>query len=265
MTDYAAPVRDMSFVIEELIGLETINTLPGLDWVTGDLVRAVLTEAGKFGAEVLAPLNRVGDMQGCELKNGVVTTPDGFADAYRQFTAGRLERPHRDPRIWRPGHALAGHDRARGDLGIGQSRLQPVPDADPERDLGALDPRLARTEGHLASQAGERRMGGDDEPHRAACRFGCRRAQDPRRARGRPLPDYRPEDLHHLGRTRHGREHRPYGAGQDRRRAGGNARRSRCSSSPNTRSTRTARSGRATICAAPRWSTSSASMRAPPR
>ena len=88
MTDYAAPVRDMSFVIEELIGLETINTLPGLDWVTGDLVRAVLTEAGKFGAEVLAPLNRVGDMQGCALENGVVTTPDGFADAYRQFTAG---------------------------------------------------------------------------------------------------------------------------------------------------------------------------------
>ncbi len=88
MTDYAAPVRDMSFVIEELIGLETINTLPGLDWVTGDLVRAVLTEAGKFGGEVLAPLNRVGDMQGCALENGVVTTPDGFADAYRQFTAG---------------------------------------------------------------------------------------------------------------------------------------------------------------------------------
>ena len=88
MTDYAAPVRDMSFVIEELIGLESINTLPGLDWVTGDLVRAVLTEAGKFGGEVLAPLNRVGDIQGCELKNGVVTTPDGFADAYRQFTAG---------------------------------------------------------------------------------------------------------------------------------------------------------------------------------
>ena len=88
MTDYAAPVRDMSFVIEELIGLETINTLPGLDWVTEDLVCAVLTEAGKFGAEVLAPLNRTGDLQGCELQNGVVTTPDGFAEAYRQFTDG---------------------------------------------------------------------------------------------------------------------------------------------------------------------------------
>ena len=87
MTAYSAPVRDMSFVIEELIGLESINTLPGLDWVDEDLVRQVLTEAGKFGAEVLAPLNRVGDLQGCELRNGVVTTPDGFADAYRRFTA----------------------------------------------------------------------------------------------------------------------------------------------------------------------------------
>ena len=88
MTEYAAPVRDMSFVIEELIGLESVNTLPGLDWVSEDLVRQVLTEAGRFGAEVLAPLNRVGDVQGCELRNGVVTTPDGFADAYRQFAAG---------------------------------------------------------------------------------------------------------------------------------------------------------------------------------
>ncbi|MDE0384697.1 MAG: acyl-CoA dehydrogenase [Defluviicoccus sp.] len=88
MTDYAAPVRDMSFVIEELIGLDTVATLPGLDWVTGDLVRQVLAEAGRFGAEVLAPLNRVGDMEGCALRNGVVTTPEGFADAYRRFTAG---------------------------------------------------------------------------------------------------------------------------------------------------------------------------------
>ena len=88
MTDYAAPVRDMSFVIEELIGLDTVAALPGLDWVTGDLVRQVLAEAGKFGAEVLAPLNRTGDIEGCALRNGVVTTPEGFADAYRQFTAG---------------------------------------------------------------------------------------------------------------------------------------------------------------------------------
>ncbi|MDE0059066.1 MAG: acyl-CoA dehydrogenase [Defluviicoccus sp.] len=97
MTDYAAPVRDMSFVIEELIGLDTVATLPGLDWVTGDLVRQVLAEAGRFGAEVLAPLNRVGDLEGCALRNGVVSTPQGFADAYRRFTAGGWNGTIADP------------------------------------------------------------------------------------------------------------------------------------------------------------------------
>ncbi len=97
MTDYVAPVRDMNFVIEELIGLETISTLPGLDWVSEDLVRAVLTEAGKFGGEVLAPLNRVGDIQGSTLENGVVAAPEGFAEAYRQFTEGGWNSVIADP------------------------------------------------------------------------------------------------------------------------------------------------------------------------
>ncbi len=88
MSEYAAPLREMQFVIEELVGLETVNTLPGLDWVSGDLVRAVLSEAGRFGGEVLAPLNRMGDVEGARLENGVVTTPAGFADAYRRFVAG---------------------------------------------------------------------------------------------------------------------------------------------------------------------------------
>ena len=88
MSDYAAPLRDMRFVIEELVGLETVNTLPGLDWVSEDLVRAVLSEAGRFGGEVLAPLNRTGDLEGSRLENGVVTTPDGFADAYKRFVEG---------------------------------------------------------------------------------------------------------------------------------------------------------------------------------
>ena len=88
MTEYAAPLRDMQFVIEELVGLPTVNTLPGLDWVTEDLVRAVLNEAGRFGGEVLAPLNRVGDLEGSRLENGVVVTPTGFADAYKGFVEG---------------------------------------------------------------------------------------------------------------------------------------------------------------------------------
>ncbi len=88
MSDFAAPLRDMQFVIEELVGLETVNTLPGLDWVSKDLVRAALAEAGRLGAEVLAPLNRTGDIEGARLENGVVTTPAGFAEAYRIFVEG---------------------------------------------------------------------------------------------------------------------------------------------------------------------------------
>ena len=88
MTEYAAPLREMQFAIEELVGLPAVNTLPGLDWVTPDLVRAVLGEAARFGEEVLAPLNRSGDLEGARLENGVVSVPAGFTEAYSRFVAG---------------------------------------------------------------------------------------------------------------------------------------------------------------------------------
>ena len=86
MSTYAAPLKDMQFVIEELVGLADITAMPACAEVTPDLVEAVLTEAGKFAAEVLDPLNRVGDQQGAQLANGKVTPPAGFAGAYKQFT-----------------------------------------------------------------------------------------------------------------------------------------------------------------------------------
>ncbi len=88
MIPYAAPLRDMQFVLEELIGLDQVASVPGYEDVSDDLVRAVLTEAGKFGAEVLAPLNRGGDTEGSRLENGVVTTAPGFAEAYKSFVEG---------------------------------------------------------------------------------------------------------------------------------------------------------------------------------
>ncbi len=88
MPTFAAPVRDMTFVIEHLAGLNEITQLPGFEEATGDLVAAVLEEAAKFGGEVLAPLNPVGDHEGCRLENGRVVTPKGFAEAYRQFVEG---------------------------------------------------------------------------------------------------------------------------------------------------------------------------------
>jgi len=88
MTDYAAPLRDMRFVIEDVVGLDRIASLPGLEATDSTLVEQILAEAGKLAGGVLGPLNRVGDRQGSRLENGVVRTPDGFADAYRQFVEG---------------------------------------------------------------------------------------------------------------------------------------------------------------------------------
>lgn len=85
MTAYFAPVRDMHFVLQELAGLDEIAALPGCEEVTPDLVDAILEEAAKFSGEVLAPLNATGDRQGAKLNNGVVTSPDGFKEAYKKF------------------------------------------------------------------------------------------------------------------------------------------------------------------------------------
>jgi alkylation response protein AidB-like acyl-CoA dehydrogenase len=86
MSVYAAPLKDMQFVIEELVGLADITAMPACSEVTQDLVEAVLGEAGKFATEVLDPLNRIGDQQGAQLADGKVTPPAGFAEAYKQFT-----------------------------------------------------------------------------------------------------------------------------------------------------------------------------------
>ena len=87
MSTYAAPLQDMQFVIKELVGLADITAMPDCAEVTSDVVDAILEEAGKFAAEVLDPLNRSGDKQGAQLVDGKVTPPQGFTEAYRQFTA----------------------------------------------------------------------------------------------------------------------------------------------------------------------------------
>ncbi len=86
MPTYTAPTRDARFVINEMLDLASYGDLPGFENATPDLVESILSEAGKFTAEVLAPLNRSGDEQGCTRhEDGSVTTPDGFKEAYAQF------------------------------------------------------------------------------------------------------------------------------------------------------------------------------------
>ena len=88
MTDYNAPLTDIRFLLKEIAGLPDIAKLPGCEEAMPDLVDAVLEEAGKFAAGVLAPLNSVGDRAGCRLEDGKVITPAGWGEAYQQFAAG---------------------------------------------------------------------------------------------------------------------------------------------------------------------------------
>ena len=88
MPIYKAPLRDMRFLLNEVADPERLRSLPGCEEVTPDLVDPVLEEAAKLCEEVLTPLNRPGDEEGCTIENGVVRTPKGFPEAYRAFCEG---------------------------------------------------------------------------------------------------------------------------------------------------------------------------------
>ena len=85
MAEYQAPLKDMQFVLEKLVGLGEVNTLPGWEDLTDDVVDAILEEAGKLAGGVLSPLNASGDRAGAQWKDGVVTMPKGFKEAYWQY------------------------------------------------------------------------------------------------------------------------------------------------------------------------------------
>ncbi|WP_323038310.1 acyl-CoA dehydrogenase C-terminal domain-containing protein [Gemmobacter sp.] len=87
MPIYTAPAKDMHFVLHDLLKIDQ-SDVPGYAELDRDFTTAILDEAGKLANEVLAPLNPVGDQQGCVLENGVVRTPDGFKAAFERVKEG---------------------------------------------------------------------------------------------------------------------------------------------------------------------------------
>ncbi|MBO9501950.1 acyl-CoA dehydrogenase C-terminal domain-containing protein [Brevundimonas sp. A19_0] len=82
---YKAPVRDLTFVLNEVLEIDRYSNQTGFAEVSSDLVQQILEEGAKFAEEVIAPLNKVGDQEGCTWDNGKVTGPTGWKEAYQQM------------------------------------------------------------------------------------------------------------------------------------------------------------------------------------
>ncbi len=87
MPRYTPPVRDISFILQDVLDVAGSN-IPGYEDLDEEFVSAVLNESGKLCEEVLAPLNTIGDVQGCVQENGIVRTPHGFKDAFEEVKSG---------------------------------------------------------------------------------------------------------------------------------------------------------------------------------
>ena len=88
MPEYKAPIRDIKFVMQELLDCDQHYQGLGYEDASLDMVDAIISEAAKFTEQVIAPINQSGDVQGCTWKNGEVITPDGFKEAYQQYVEG---------------------------------------------------------------------------------------------------------------------------------------------------------------------------------
>jgi alkylation response protein AidB-like acyl-CoA dehydrogenase len=95
---YKAPVRDLSFILNEVLEIDRYANQPGFADASPDLIAQILEEGGKFAEEVIAPINWSGDKQGCTIDDGVVTTPKGWKEAYHQMVEAGWTSLAADPK-----------------------------------------------------------------------------------------------------------------------------------------------------------------------
>jgi len=88
MPIYTAPMDNIKFILNDVLDAQSLTDIPCYEEATPDLVEQILEEGAKLCENVLFPLNMSGDEEGCTLKDGVVTTPKGFKEAYDEFSQG---------------------------------------------------------------------------------------------------------------------------------------------------------------------------------
>ena len=97
MSDYRPPLDDIRLVLEEISDISAICDLPGYEHVDPETIDGVLDELGRFVAEVVAPVNRIGDEEGCTVTDGVVATPAAFGEAWDKFIEAGWGAVSQDP------------------------------------------------------------------------------------------------------------------------------------------------------------------------
>jgi alkylation response protein AidB-like acyl-CoA dehydrogenase len=211
---YRAPVRDIRFALEEIAALDSVKATGVFPEFSSDLTPAILDEAAKLANDVLAPLNWTGDQQGCTLKDGAVTTPDGFKNAYAQYVEGGWQGLQFSTDMGGMGLPKA----------LGCALMEMLQSSNmafglgPMLSFGAIESLIAvgtdeQRELYLGKiMSGEWTATMNLTEPQAGSDLGALRTK------AEPVGDgswaiYGPEDLHHLGRARLRRQHRPPGAG----------------------------------------------------
>ena len=219
---YRAPISDILLALNHGAGLQAAVKAGHYGDFDGDITAAVLEEAGKFAGDVLAPLNRVGDEHGIKLEDDKVTTAPGWPDAYQRWIAAGWNAVSGPEAFGGQGLPLAINAACTEIWSASNIAFGLCPLLTLSRDRGARRPWQRRAEEDLSGKARLRRMDRHHAAHRAAGRLRRRRAAHPRRARGRRhLSHQGHENLHHLWRPRHDRQHRAFRAGPPARCARG--------------------------------------------
>ena len=223
MADYVPPLRDIRFVLEQLVDLPGLSKLEPYDHADPDTVFGVIEESGRFMAEVMAPLNRVGDTAGSTLDgDGKVTTPPGFSEAYRQYVDAGWGAVPFSPEYGGGGFPWLVTVVMQEMLASANMAFSLCP----LLTQGAID--MLPHHGSAEQQATylEKMVTGEwtgtmnlTEPEAGSDVGALRTRAVP--ADDGTLAHHRPEDLHHLRRARHGRQHHPPGPGPGSRRAPG--------------------------------------------